>query len=105
LISNADVHYLSSCTKSTGPKICNSDVIGIGNSGLDHPYQKVEVGKEEFKHIVQDLDIAKQDDLIEKLINFLKSKKRYAKGEGSFSLFLCLLRIKKKNNFFVLYEH
>jgi len=102
LISNADVHCLSSCTKSTGPEICNSDVIGIGNSGLDHPYKKVEVGKEEFKHIVQDFDITKQDDLIEKLINFLKSKKRYAKEEESFSAFLCPLRIKKKNFFCIV---
>ncbi|XP_011698107.1 PREDICTED: transport and Golgi organization 2 homolog isoform X2 [Wasmannia auropunctata] len=76
-LNNANVHYLSSCTKSTGPKICNSNVIGIGNSGLDYSYKKVEVGKEEFKHIVQDVDISKQDDLIEKLIYFLKSKKRY----------------------------
>lgn len=77
--SNADVHYLNS-TKDTGPeKISHSDVIGIGNGGLDHPYKKVEVGKEEFKYIVQDVDISKQDDLIEKLIQFLKSKEKYAK--------------------------
>lgn len=73
------MYYLSSCTNSTGPKICNSDIIGIGNSGLDHPYKKVEIGKEEFKHIVQDVDISKQDNLIEKLIHFLKSKKKYVK--------------------------
>lgn len=76
-LNNADIHYLSSCTKSTGPEICNSDVIGIGNSGLNHPYKKVEAGKEEFKHIVQNVDTSKQDDLIEKLIHFLKSRKRY----------------------------
>ncbi|XP_025995775.1 transport and Golgi organization protein 2 isoform X2 [Solenopsis invicta] len=75
-LNNANVHYLSSCTKSIGPKICNSDVIGIGNSGLNHPYKKVEVGKEEFKRIIQGVDTAKQDDLIDKLIYFLKSKKR-----------------------------
>ncbi|XP_071574385.1 transport and Golgi organization protein 2 isoform X1 [Temnothorax nylanderi] len=76
-LNNADVHYLSSI-KSTGPKkICNSDIIGIGNGGLDHSYKKVEVGKEEFKHVVQDADISKQDDLIEKLIHFLKSRKKY----------------------------
>ncbi|XP_011644020.1 transport and Golgi organization 2 homolog [Pogonomyrmex barbatus] len=74
---NANVHYLSNCTKSTGPIICNNDIIGIGNSGLNHPYKKVEIGKEEFKNIIQDIDISKQDDLIEKLICFLKSKKKY----------------------------
>ncbi|XP_011881146.1 PREDICTED: transport and Golgi organization protein 2 homolog, partial [Vollenhovia emeryi] len=74
-LNNADVHYLSS-TKSTGPKkICNSDIIGIGNGGLNYPYKKVEIGKEEFKHIVQDVDISKQDNLIDKLIHFLKSTK------------------------------
>lgn len=76
--SNADVHYLSSA-KCTGPKKIYDDVIGIGNSGLDNPYKKVEIGKEEFKYIVQDVDISKQDDLIEKLIHFLKSEKKYAK--------------------------
>ncbi|XP_036145767.1 transport and Golgi organization protein 2 homolog isoform X2 [Monomorium pharaonis] len=75
-LNNADVHYLSSCTKNAGHKICNSDIIGIGNSGLSHPYKKVEVGKEYFKRIVQDVDTSKQDDLIDKLIQFLKSKKR-----------------------------
>jgi len=76
-LNNADIHYLSS-TKSTGPKkICSSDVIGIGNGGLDHPYKKVEEGKEEFKHIVQDVNTSKQNDLIEKLIHFLKSRKKY----------------------------
>jgi len=71
------VHYLSSCAKSDGPKICDSDVIGIGNSGIDHPYKKVEVGKEEFKHIIQNVDVSKQDNLIEELLNFLKLKKKY----------------------------
>lgn len=75
--SNADVHYSSSCAKSGGSKICNNDIIGIGNSGIDHPYKKVEVGKEEFKHIIQNKDVSKQDNLIEELINFLKSKKKY----------------------------
>lgn len=76
-LNNADVHYLSSCTKSGSPRICNSDIIGVGNSGIDHPYKKVEAGKEEFKHIIQNMDVSKQDDLIEELINFLKSKKKY----------------------------
>lgn len=71
------MHYLSSCAKSDGPKICNSDIIGIGNSGIDRPYKKVEMGKEEFKHIIQNVDISKRDDLIEELINFLKSEKKY----------------------------
>ncbi|KAL0113027.1 hypothetical protein PUN28_012336 [Cardiocondyla obscurior] len=75
-LNNTDMHYLSS-TKSTGPKkICTSDIIGIGNGGLEHPYKKVETGKEEFKCIIQDADTSKQEDLIEKLIYFLKSKKK-----------------------------
>ncbi|XP_067215512.1 transport and Golgi organization 2 homolog isoform X2 [Linepithema humile] len=76
-LNNADVHYLSSCAKSGGPKVCNSDIIGIGNSGIDHPFKKVEVGKKEFKHIIQNVDVSKQDDLIEELINFLKSEKKH----------------------------
>lgn len=78
--SNANVHYLSSSTKSTGPIICESGILGIGNSELDHPYKKVEVGKEEFKYVVQNVDLSKQDSLIDSLINLLKSKERYAKS-------------------------
>ncbi|XP_014479592.1 PREDICTED: transport and Golgi organization protein 2 homolog [Dinoponera quadriceps] len=74
---NANVHYLNSCIGSTGPIMCNSDIIGIGNSGLDRPYKKVEAGKEEFKRIVKNADITNQNNLIEELVNFLKSKKRY----------------------------
>ena len=74
--SNANTHYLSNGANSTGPKMCNSDIIGVGNGGLEHPYKKVEVGKEEFKHIVQNANVSKQNTLIEELINFLKSRRR-----------------------------
>lgn len=57
--------------------MCNSDIIGVGNSGIERPYKKVEVGKEEFKHIVENANVSKQSTLIEELINFLKSRKRY----------------------------
>lgn len=62
--------------------------MSIGNGGLNHPYKKVEVGKEEFKHIIQNIDVTKQDTLIEELINFLKSKKRYAKLQNKISIYL-----------------
>lgn len=74
--SNANVHYLNSCAESTGPIICNSNIIGIGNSGIDHPYKKVEAGKEEFEVVVKNADVSNRNDLIEKLINLLKSKNR-----------------------------
>lgn len=57
--------------------MCNSDIIGVGNGGLEHPYKKVKVGKEEFKRIVQNANVSKQNTLIEELINFLKSRRRY----------------------------
>lgn len=57
--SNANTHYLSNGANSTGPKMCNSDIIGVGNGGLEHPYKKVEVGKEEFKRIVQNCECIK----------------------------------------------
>lgn len=75
-LSNANTHYLSSSVNSTGPKMCNGDIIGIGNSGIEHPYKKVEVGKEKFKHIVKNANVSTQNTLIEELINFLKSRKR-----------------------------
>lgn len=76
-LKNANTHYLSSDSKSTGPKMCDSDIIGIGNSGIEHSYKKVEVGKEEFKCIVQNANVSKQNTLIEELINFLKSRTKY----------------------------
>lgn len=69
------MHYLNSCTES-GPIMCSDDIIGIGNGGIDHPYKKVEAGKEEFKLILKNADISNQNELIEKLIHFLKSKNR-----------------------------
>ncbi|XP_070162135.1 transport and Golgi organization protein 2 homolog [Polyergus mexicanus] len=73
-LNNANTYCLSSDAKSTGPKMCDNDIIGIGNSGIEHSYKKVEVGKEEFKCIVQNTNVSKQNTLIEELINFLKSQ-------------------------------
>lgn len=75
--SNANVHYLSSCPKCTGPKICNDKILGVGNSGIDYPYKKVEVGKQHFERIIQSADVSKQDELISELISFLKSREKY----------------------------
>lgn len=77
--SNADIRYLSSSETSPGPQICQGNIIGVGNSGIECPYKKVEMGKVEFRNIVQNVDTSKKDDLVESLINFLKSRKRYAK--------------------------
>ncbi|XP_029664974.1 transport and Golgi organization protein 2 [Formica exsecta] len=73
-LNNANTYCLNSDARSTGPKMCDNDIIGIGNSGIEHSYKKVEVGKEEFKCIVQNANVSKQNTLIEELINFLKSR-------------------------------
>ncbi|EZA54060.1 transport and Golgi organization protein 2 homolog [Ooceraea biroi] len=75
-LNNADIHYLSSNVTSSGPQMCHDNIIGVGNSGIECPYKKVEKGKEEFRHIVQNVNTSKQDNLIDELINFLKSEKR-----------------------------
>ncbi|XP_032679747.1 transport and Golgi organization protein 2 homolog isoform X1 [Odontomachus brunneus] len=76
-LNNANVHYLNNCVESIGPIICNSDIIGIGNGGIDHSYKKVEAGKEEFKLIIKNAHTSNENNLIEELINFLKSKERH----------------------------
>ncbi|XP_071861672.1 transport and golgi organization 2 [Bombus fervidus] len=76
-LQNADVKYLSSSHNSTGPNSSQDNILGFGNSGLDIPYKKVEVGKEIFKNIVKDIKVSRQMTLIEELLKFLKSKERY----------------------------
>ncbi|KAK2582684.1 hypothetical protein KPH14_004958 [Odynerus spinipes] len=73
----ADVHYLSSSSKSKGPEICQNDILGFGNSEIECPYKKVKVGKEKFSNIVHNAKSSQQDHLIEDLLKFLKSKERH----------------------------
>ncbi|KAG7203735.1 hypothetical protein KM043_013763 [Ampulex compressa] len=76
-LHNANVHYLSSCEKSTGPLTYENDVLAFGNSGTECPYRKVEKGKEKFNNIIKGAKVSEQDNLIEELLKFLKSKERY----------------------------
>ncbi|KOC69757.1 Uncharacterized protein C22orf25 [Habropoda laboriosa] len=76
-LKNADINYLSSSKTSTGPCSTQDSILGFGNSGLDVPYKKVEVGKEIFKNIVNNVKVSEQTNLIDKLLTFLKSEKRY----------------------------
>ncbi|XP_076664224.1 transport and golgi organization 2 isoform X2 [Andrena cerasifolii] len=76
-LHNADVNYLSSSTNSEGPSSTQNTILGFSNSGLDVPYKKVEAGKEIFTSIVSNAQVSKQTDLIEKIIKFLKLKKRH----------------------------
>lgn len=76
-LRNANVHCLSSSINSKGPSLVQDSILGFGNSGLDVPYKKVEVGKERFKNIIKNATVSKQTDLIEKLLTFLKSKEKH----------------------------
>ncbi|CAD1475494.1 unnamed protein product, partial [Heterotrigona itama] len=76
-LQNADINYLSSSHNSTGPNSSQDNILGFGNSGLDIPYRKVEVGKKMFENIVKNVKVSKQTRLIEELLKFLKSKERY----------------------------
>lgn len=76
-LHNGNVHYLTSALKSEGPVLCSDNVLGFGNSGLEVPYKKVEGGKEMFRNIIENAKVERQEELIEELIKFLKSKKRF----------------------------
>lgn len=76
-LHNGEVHYLTSALKSEGPVLCKEEVLGFGNSGLEVPYKKVEGGKEMFRNVVENAKVERQDQLIEDLITFLKSEKRF----------------------------
>ncbi|XP_046824333.1 transport and Golgi organization protein 2 isoform X1 [Vespa crabro] len=73
----ADVYYLSSSLNSSGPKICQDNILGFGNSTIECPYKKVEAGKESFSNIVHNIKTSDQDELIENLLQLLKSRERH----------------------------
>ncbi|XP_043673050.1 transport and Golgi organization protein 2 [Vespula pensylvanica] len=73
----ADVYYLSSSLNSSGPKMCQNDILGFGNSPIECPYKKVEEGKKSFSSIVHNIKTSQQDELIENLLQFLKSRERH----------------------------
>lgn len=57
--------------------MCQDDVLGFGNSTIECPYKKVEAGKERFSSIVHNIKTSEQDELIENLLQLLKSRERY----------------------------
>ncbi|KAI4497044.1 hypothetical protein M0802_007790 [Mischocyttarus mexicanus] len=73
----ADVYYLSSSLNSSEPKICQDNVLGFGNSSMECPYKKVEVGKDKFASIVSNVKTSQQDDIIENLLELLKLKEKH----------------------------
>ncbi|XP_006624416.1 transport and Golgi organization 2 homolog [Apis dorsata] len=75
-LQNADVKYLSNSRISKGPISVEDNILGFSN-GLDILYKKVEAGKEIFKNIIKNVKVSKQTVLIEELLTFMKSKKRY----------------------------
>lgn len=74
---NASVYYLTSSEGSEGPRICEDNILGFGNSMMDQPYKKVQAGKEKFKRIIENATISKQDSLIKDLLEFLKEKESH----------------------------
>ncbi|XP_043486468.1 transport and Golgi organization 2 homolog [Polistes fuscatus] len=72
-----DVYYLNSSSSSLGPKMCQDDVIGIGNSLMECPYKKVQVGKEKFASIVSNVKISQKNDIIKNLLELLKLQERH----------------------------
>lgn len=57
--------------------MCQDDILGFGNSPIECPYKKVEEGKKSFSSIVHNIKTSQQDELIENLLQFLKSRERY----------------------------
>ncbi|XP_012288046.1 transport and Golgi organization protein 2 [Orussus abietinus] len=73
---DASINGLSSSDNSPGPQTFQDRVLGFGNSSFEHPFKKVEVGKEKFSNIVDNATVLEQDVLIKDLLHFLKSKER-----------------------------
>ncbi|KAJ8676402.1 hypothetical protein QAD02_012189 [Eretmocerus hayati] len=76
-LRTSDVLYLSSISNYPGPKVLDKRIMGFGNSGIEHPYQKVINGEREFEKIVINASTSHQESLIENLIEFLRKEKRY----------------------------
>lgn len=57
--------------------MCQNDILGFGNSPIECPYKKVEEGKKSFSSIVHNIKTSQQDELIENLLQFLKSRERH----------------------------
>lgn len=75
-LQNADVKYISNSRTSKGPTSAEDNILGFSN-GYGILYKKVEAGKEIFKNIIKNVKVSKQTILIEELLTFMKSKKRY----------------------------
>ncbi|KAF7992452.1 hypothetical protein HCN44_001777 [Aphidius gifuensis] len=79
--SNIDVNYFSNSIKTQGPEKCDDVIIGFGNSVYNRPYKKVTNGKEIFKSIVNNAKVHEEDQLIEKLFQFLQLKEQHLPDE------------------------
>lgn len=77
MFRNADVKYISNSRTSKGPTSAEDNILGFSN-GYGILYKKVEAGKEIFKNIIKNVKVSKQTILIEELLTFMKSKKRFA---------------------------
>lgn len=70
------MYCVSSALDSSSPQNCKEEILGFGNSGLEQPYKKVEVGKEMFKKIVENASTSDQENLVQSLMQFLKCKEK-----------------------------
>ncbi|XP_014204854.1 transport and Golgi organization protein 2 [Copidosoma floridanum] len=76
-LRSSDVYYLSSEFNCSGQKTLHDDVLGFGNSSIERPYQKVLIGKDRFKKIIDNASTIRQEQLIEDLIRLLKQEERH----------------------------
>lgn len=68
---------MSSSENSLGPKVCQEEILGFGNSEMECPYKKVQIGKQKFSKIVETAKVSQEEKLIDELIKLLKSKEKY----------------------------
>lgn len=68
-------HYVSNTPKIT--ESLPSGFCGLGNSPMTKPFQKVQTGTEEFKDVLKTHKNCSKDDLINALMNVLKSETKH----------------------------
>ncbi|XP_011498385.1 PREDICTED: transport and Golgi organization protein 2 [Ceratosolen solmsi marchali] len=76
-LRSSSVYYLNSLLNFPGPMRISDKTLAFGNSGIEKPYKKVSIGKENFEKIVNDASTLQQEQLIENLIQFLKLEERH----------------------------
>ncbi|XP_051168869.1 transport and Golgi organization protein 2 [Leptopilina boulardi] len=78
---NAKVRWFSSPSHMKAPQTSDEKIFGFGNSQFDKPYKKVQYGKKKFEELVKNASINNQNELIEKLLEFLKCSQRHLPDE------------------------